>query len=287
LEGRLDSSSQALLAELTSSIPGIDEAMSFGELMRQVQSMDYEVIVFDTAPTGHTLRLLSFPTVLEKAFAKFMQIKDKFGSIFKQVTGLMGSTAPAGSEEKLLAKLEATKTTVESVNKQFRDATKTTFVCVCIPEFLSLFETERLVQELAKFHIDTHNIVVNQVLFPDHDSKCRKCIARMKMQRKYLEQILDLYSDGFHVVLMPLLDEEVRGNEAIEAFSKQLLAGHTLPTIPEGASSSASQSSSSSSTSTPTTSPSTSSELDKPKTKTKKPKTKTTVPKRKKEKSKS
>jgi len=54
-------------------------------LARQVQSMNYSVIVFDTAPTGHTLRLLSFPSLLEKAFEKIAALKNRFSGVFQQV----------------------------------------------------------------------------------------------------------------------------------------------------------------------------------------------------------
>ncbi|KAI8106665.1 hypothetical protein M9434_001319 [Picochlorum sp. BPE23] len=218
------------LAEISSSIPGIDEAMSFAEVMKRVQSMDYSCIVFDTAPTGHTLRLLQFPTTLEKGLGKLMSLKDSFGGILSTASSLLSGP---GSEDMLtgiMEKLEKLKEIVEEVNAQFKSADLTTFVCVCIPEFLSLYETERLVQELAKFEIDCRNIVINQVIFPEEVGSSRLLQARVRMQQKYLEQFYDLYED-FHIVKMPLLEEEVRGNDSLRSFSDNLITPYSQSSL--------------------------------------------------------
>ncbi|XP_021717589.1 ATPase ASNA1 homolog [Chenopodium quinoa] len=219
------------VSELANAIPGIDEAMSFAEMLKLVQTMDYSVIVFDTAPTGHTLRLLQFPSTLEKGLAKMMTLKNKFGGLLSQMTCLFGVEDDFG-EDAILGRLEGMKEVIEQVNQQFRDPDMTTFVCVCIPEFLSLYETERLVQELAKFEIDTHNIIINQVLFDDEvvDSKLLK--ARMRMQERYIDQFYMLYED-FHITKLPLMPEEVTGLQALRSFSRHFLVPYE-PKIKKG-----------------------------------------------------
>jgi len=125
----------SIMFELTTAIPGIDEAMSFAELMKQVTHMDFSVIVFDNGPTGHPLRLVSFPTTLERAFFKMMGVKSRFGGLFFQFGGMMGGDMP--DEDMLLGRLEETREVIEKVNTQFKDPGGTTFVCVCIPGTLA------------------------------------------------------------------------------------------------------------------------------------------------------
>ncbi|KAL8114229.1 ATPase GET3A-like [Apium graveolens] len=222
---------ESFISDLSNAIPGIDEAMSFAEMLKLVQTMDYSVIVFDTAPTGHTLRLLQFPSTLEKGLGKIMSLKNKFGGMLGQMTRLFGLGDEFG-EDAILGKIEGMKDIIEQVNAQFKDPDMTTFVCVCIPEFLSLYETERLVQELSKFEIDAHNIIINQVLFDDEVVETKLLKARMKMQQKYLDQFYMLYDD-FHITKLPLLPEEVCGVDALKGFSRNFLTPYK-PAITRG-----------------------------------------------------
>ena len=71
------------------------------------------------------------------------------------------------------------------------------------------------------FNIDIRNIVINQVLVTQ-DNNCQMCNSRKKMQSKYINQITDLFED-FHLTVLPLQTEEVRGVNSLNEFGKLLL----------------------------------------------------------------
>lgn len=216
-----------MMSDMTGSIPGIDEALSFMEVLKHIKSQNkegpdanpdaiaYKTIIFDTAPTGHTLRFLQLPQTLLKLLTKFQSLSGKFGPMLLMMGG--------GNGADMFEKLNEVQKNVSEVNEQFTNPDLTTFVCVCILEFLSLYETERMIQELMSYNMDVNLIVVNQLLFADDDEHpCSRCVLRWKMQKKYLDQMAELYED-YHLVKMPLLGCEIRGIDNLKRFSKFLL----------------------------------------------------------------
>lgn len=226
----LDEDTKNIFSQLKESIPGVDEAIAIGLLLQVIDKMDYSTVIFDTAPTGHTLRMLNFPQILEEAFSKLSLLKDKLGP----VSGLLQNTMGEGFKN-LTDMLTNFKTQIEKIRRDFMDKNHTTFIAVCIPEFLSMYETERLIQDLNKSQIDCHNIVINQVLFvndQNENTECDMCKSRFKMQMKYINQIEELYSDTqegedvdmgegnkkFFISLLPLQEQEVRGISLLTKF---------------------------------------------------------------------
>lgn len=197
--------------------PGLDEAIAISKVMQFVESQQYNMftrIVFDTAPTGHTLRLLCLPDFLDASIGKMMKVKKKLASTtsaFKSVFGKEEKQQDVASD-----KLEQLRERMAKVRDLFRDPDSTEFVIVTIPTVMAISESSRLHASLRKECIPVQRLIVNQVL-PPSASDCKFCAMKRKDQMRVLETIMsDPQLANLRLVQAPLVDVEIRGVPALK-----------------------------------------------------------------------
>ncbi|ADL57706.1 TRC40/GET3/ArsA family transport-energizing ATPase [Methanothermobacter marburgensis] len=205
--------------DMASMSPGIDEAAAFDQFLRYMTTDEYDIVIFDTAPTGHTLRLLSFPELMDSWVGKMIKIRRQIGSMAKAFKNILPFMGDEEEEDRALQDMEATKKQINAAREVMSDPERTSFKMVVIPEEMSIYESERAMKALEKYSIHADGVIVNQVL--PEDSDCEFCNARRKLQQERLKQIREKFSDQV-VAEVPLLKEEAKGIDTLEKIARQL-----------------------------------------------------------------
>ena len=200
--------------------PGIDEALALAKVIQILESddfKDFERVIFDTAPTGHTLRLLSLPEFLDSFIMKAMRMKLKFGALLSSFKSLFGSKSTKTSKADTLEEL---KKLVVKVRAFFQDKEKTEFVAVTIPTVMAIEETVKLTEELARYNIAIKTVIINQII--SENLACSFCSAQSKAHAAQVKHIKELFHE-FSIIEIPYFEKEVVGIESLENLSKFLV----------------------------------------------------------------
>ncbi|MHA2037201.1 MAG: ArsA family ATPase [Promethearchaeota archaeon] len=203
--------------------PGIDEALAFGKILEFVETEhDYDLVVFDTAPTGHTLRFLSLPETLSGWIGKLIKMRLKIGNMFGAMKRLF--TREEKKEDNSLEVLEKLNNAILNAREDLTNPVKNSFVIVMISEEMAITETGRLLNELIKYNIPTSTIIINQ-LYRDTTELCEFCKARRKMQNANLSKIKEIFGDKLNKTLVevPLFREEIREYEKLKEMGEHLI----------------------------------------------------------------
>jgi arsenite-transporting ATPase len=198
--------------------PGIDEIASFDSFLRYMSSGEYDVIVFDTAPTGHTLRLLSLPDVLDSWLGKIIKIRMRLSGITGVFRKLIGGEEEEGGDS-ALEKLEDMKKRIALARETLSDPERTSYNIVTIPEAMSILETQRSVCFLEETRIPVHGIIVNQIIPENHH--CKFCSDKRNLQVRRLGEIREKFPKS-RVSEVHLFREEVRGKRMLERLAREL-----------------------------------------------------------------
>ena len=184
----------AIKEELES--PCTEEMAAFDKFMGYVESDDYDFVVFDTAPTGHTLRLLELPFD------------------YSDQVSLMVTTNQKSQDAK-----SVTQKRFDKVITRMKNPEQSIFAFVVYPESTPVIEAYRAMLDLKEAGIQTQFVVANQVLEPEYCTN-EFFIKRRKMQEKYLGEIKERFQ--LPVTVMPLLESEIKGIGMIQKASNLL-----------------------------------------------------------------
>jgi arsenite-transporting ATPase len=215
---------------LSGPMPGADEAAAMQQLLEYLDDPRFDRVVVDTAPTGHTLRLLELPEVMDSMAGRLLKMREQFSGLMDGIKGMFGG---GGESDQPMADLEELAERIERLRTVLRDPQKTDFRVVMVPEKMSVLESERLIRRLDEFGIPVQTVVVNQVMenlaevaadvdtawvvSPDLEH-CEFCQRRWQVQQAALAEAMDLFR-GHDVKRVPLLADEVQGEAALRVVA--------------------------------------------------------------------
>lgn len=192
---------------------GLDEIMTLSDVLLKNLST-YQVIIIDTAPTGHLVKLLQKPKIVLRWFTQLIQG-------LKTYSGMMRDTFEV---TKIL--LEARRE-IMRIHKIFMDENQTEFVVVTIAEFMGIYETERLMQDLESLKMLSRFIIVNKIV---PENNCPFCRLKRGEQLSYISQIGQKFP-SFQVVEAPLFPYEIRGVRKLVEFANSLYEKRIEPAL--------------------------------------------------------
>jgi arsenite/tail-anchored protein-transporting ATPase len=195
------------------SLPGIDELAALMEIARLAATGRYDLVVVDTAPTGHTLRMLSMPGTFRAIAGVFdaMQAKHRV-----MVEALRGGWMP-DSEDALIAAIDREGQDLAAL---LRDPAKVRLSWVTLPEPMAIEETADAAAALASAGIPLRDIIVNRIT-PRPDRPCGWCDARRVLERRAIGE-LTRRLPGLSLASIAARSTEPRGARALAGIGAEL-----------------------------------------------------------------
>ena len=199
--------------EYIGGAPGIEEEYMLNYILELVEGGQYDMVVWDTAPAGHTLRLLHLPQI----FLKHLEAATKFYmNLYSYLEKLKETVKFKKGKRSLLEIISGWEDLAEKVVNFIRDPQKSEFIIVTIPEALGVKQTERIIKDFDEYQLKVHYLIVNYVI---EKADCEFHRLRSEMQQGYIRILGDQYSQRIRLIQTPLFPHEIKGVEKIKRIS--------------------------------------------------------------------